>query len=205
MMLVKICGLRRTEDISFVNEAGPDYAGFILSGGFKRSIDPGTFLKLKASLDKRIKTVGVFVDEPISEIEKNFPEKPDVIQLHGNEDNDYIKKLRSCFDGEIWKAVRADSAAAIERADRLGADRLLIDSFVKGAVGGTGKTADTQIIKGAKFKTPFMLAGGVSAENVRQLTEGLGAVGVDASSSCETEGIKDRDKILALVRAVREL
>ena len=68
MMLVKICGLRRKEDISFVNEAGPDYAGFILSGGFKRSIDPGTFLKLKASLDKRIKTVGVFVDEPISEI-----------------------------------------------------------------------------------------------------------------------------------------
>ena len=204
MMLVKICGLRREEDIGFVNEAGPDYAGFILSGGFKRSIDPGTFLKLKASLDKRIKTVGVFVDEPISEIE-NLPEKPDVIQLHGDEDKDYIKKLRSCFGGEIWKAVRADSAAAIERADKLGADRLLIDSFVKGAVGGTGKTADTQIINGAVFETPFMLAGGVSAENVRQLTEGLGAVGVDASSSCETEGIKDRDKILALVRAVREL
>ncbi len=204
-MLVKICGLRTNDDIGYVNEALPDYAGFILSAGFKRSIDAHTFVRLKERLDRRIKAVGVFVDEPLERIENCFAKDLDVIQLHGRENEEYINRLRACFDGEIWKAVRADCPAAIEKADRLGADRLLIDSFVKGAVGGTGKTADTGIIKSADFDTPFMLAGGVSAQNVKKLTEELSAVGVDASSSCETDGRKDKEKILAFVRAVREI
>lgn len=203
-MLIKICGLRRAEDIAFVNEALPDYAGFILSGGFRRSISASQFSELSPLLDKRIKAVGVFVDEDIRNV-LALTDKLDVIQLHGNEDESYIKELRKLFNGDIWKAVRASSAAEIEKADKLGADLLLIDSYVKGLVGGTGKTADTDIIISADFKTPFFLAGGISAENVSDLTKRTRPLGVDASGSVEADGYKDKDKILTLVKTVRNL
>ncbi|MBR2304869.1 MAG: phosphoribosylanthranilate isomerase, partial [Ruminococcus sp.] len=147
---------------------------------------------------------GVFVDEDIENI-RSLSDRLDVIQLHGNETADYIAELRKSFSGEIWKAVRASSPDVIERADKLGADMLLIDSFVNGQVGGTGKTADTEIIKKAVFDTPFFLAGGVSAGNVRALCEGISPSGVDASSSAETDGFKDNEKIKALVKAVRDM
>ncbi|MBR1423553.1 MAG: phosphoribosylanthranilate isomerase [Ruminococcus sp.] len=203
-MLVKICGLRRAEDISYVNEALPDHAGFILSPGFRRSISADQFSSLSSLLDKRIKAVGVFVDEDIKNV-LALSDKLDVIQLHGSENAEYISNLRDSFSGEIWKAVRASSPEEIERADKLGADKLLIDSYVKGLVGGTGKTADTDIINTAVFETPFFLAGGISAENVSELTSLTMPVGVDASGSVETDGYKDKDKILTLVKTVRNL
>lgn len=203
-MLIKICGMRRHEDIAYVNEHRPDYAGFILSAGFKRTVTHELFRELVSELDKSIKAVGVFVDEDIDNI-RALSDRLDVIQLHGNETADYIAELRKSFSGEIWKAVRASSPDMIERADKLGADMLLIDSFVNGQVGGTGKTADTGIIKKAVFYTPFFLAGGVSAENVCSLCEGISPSGVDASSSAETDGFKDNEKIKALVKAVRDM
>ena len=72
-----------------------------------------------------------------------------MIQLHGDEDAEYIKRLRKIFGGEIWKAVRAKSPADIEYADTLGADRLLIDSFVEGMVGGTGKKKANRVLNRA--------------------------------------------------------
>ena len=203
-MLIKICGMRRHEDIAYVNEHRPDHAGFILSAGFKRTVTPDLFGELVSELDKSIKAVGVFVDEDIENV-RSLSDRLDVIQLHGNESAEYISELRQRFSGEIWKAVRASSPDMIERADKLGADMLLIDSFVNGQVGGTGKTADTEIIKKAVFDTPFFLAGGVSAGNVRALCEGISPIGVDASSSVETEGFKDNEKIKALVKAVRDM
>ena len=203
-MLIKICGMRRHEDIIFVNENRPDYAGFILSAGFKRTVIPELFRELVSELEKSIKAVGVFVDEDIEKV-RSLSDRLDVIQLHGSETADYIAQLRQSFNGEIWKAVRASSPDMIERADKLGADKLLIDSFVNGQVGGTGKTADTEIIKKAVFDTPFFLAGGVSAGNVTALCEGISPIGVDASSSVETEGFKDNEKIKALVKAVRDM
>ena len=203
-MLIKICGMRRHEDIAYVNEHRPDYAVFILSAGFKRTVTPDLFGELVSEIDKSIKAVGVFVDEDIENV-RSLSERLDVIQLHGNESAEYISELRQRFSGEIWKAVRASSPDMIERADKLGADMLLIDSFVNGQVGGTGKTADTEIIKKAVFDTPFFLAGGVSAGNVRALCKGISPIGVDASSSVETEGFKDNEKIKALVKAVRDM
>ena len=201
---VKICGLRRRQDIEAVNEYRPDYAGFILSGGYRRSIVAGTFFELKSYLSSEIKAVGVFVNEPLEEIEKYYTQDLDVIQLHGDEDAEYIKRLRKIFGGEIWKAVRAKSPADIEYADTLGADRLLIDSFVEGMVGGTGKTADTQVIKQATFKSPFLLAGGIDEQNAVSLAKELAPYGLDISSSVETDGFKDADKIRRIITLIRE-
>ena len=93
-MKVKLCGTRRIEDIGYMNEFHPDYAGFILSEGFRRTVNYSTFLKLKSNLDAGIKTVGVFVNEPIESILKNYADKLDVVQLHGDESQEYIDKLK---------------------------------------------------------------------------------------------------------------
>ncbi|MBO6141162.1 MAG: phosphoribosylanthranilate isomerase [Ruminococcus sp.] len=204
MVKTKICGIRRPQDIEFLNLYRPEYAGFILSAGFKRSINAQTFCELKKELDSSIKAVGVFVDEKLSEIKKHYADKLDVIQLHGNEGDEYISKLREFFGGEIWKAVRAKTAEDIELADKLSADKLVIDSFVEGKVGGTGKQADTEVIKKARITKPFFIAGGVSEQNVKSLIEMLRPFGADISSSVETDGFKDKDKIGRIITLIRE-
>ena len=201
---VKICGLRRNEDIAYVNEHRPDYAGFILTGGFRRSVAAEDLKSLRAGLDKSIKAVGVFVNEPIDSVLGSFAGSLDVIQLHGDEDAEYIRNLRKHFGGEIWKAVRAKAPADIEYADTLGADRLLIDSFVEGIAGGTGKTADTEVIKQARFESPFLLAGGIDEKNAASLARELCPYGLDISSSVETDGVKDNDKIRRIIKLIRE-
>ena len=204
--LIKICGIRRVEDVGYINTHRPDYAGFILTQGFRRSITPERFCELKGCLDDEIKAVGVFVNEPLETIVRGrFADVLDVIQLHGDEDEGYITALREVFGGEIWKAVRAKSSADIEYADRLPCDRLLIDSFVTGRIGGTGKTADTGIIKAARITKPFLAAGGISKDNAAGIIKELSPFGADISSSVETDGIKDENKIRDIIRTIREV
>lgn len=201
---VKICGLRRAEDILSVNSHRPDYAGFILTQGFRRSVTAEDFKELVSQLDKGIKSVGVFVNEPIESVRDSFAPYLDVIQLHGDEEDGYISQLREFFKGEIWKAVRAKTAADIEAADRLSAHRLLIDSFVEGVAGGTGKIADTAVIKAAEFSKPFLLAGGIDENNAVTLAKELRPFGLDISSSVETDGFKDDDKIRRIISLIKE-
>ncbi len=204
-MLVKICGMRRKEDIEYVNKYRPDYAGFILSPGFKRSIGIERFLPLEKILDKAVKKVGVFVNEPINNVLESYSERIDVIQLHGDEDENYIQTLRESFSGEIWKAVKARTAEDIENAAKLSCDKLLIDSFVAGKVGGTGKTADWDIIAKAKLDKQYFLAGGISADNVLKAAAALRPCGFDLSSSVETDGVKDEKKIEEIIRIIRRI
>ena len=127
-MKIKLCGIRRLEDIRYVNEFKPDYVGFILSQGFRRSIGLGTFCELKSYLDKNIRTVGVFVNEPLEYILKYYAEELDVIQLHGDENAEYLQELKKMVKCKIWKAVRVKNAEDITIADMMGADLLLLYS-----------------------------------------------------------------------------
>ncbi len=202
---IKICGIRRKEDIAALNRCRPDYAGFILSEGFRRSIDAETFYELESMLDKDIRRVGVFVDEDLKEIGKSFISYLDVIQLHGHEDDDYIRSLKSISGAEIWKAVRAKTADDIEKADSLDCDRLVIDSYVKGIAGGTGREADTEVIKAAKVTKPFFIAGGVGENNAARLIGTLKPYGADISGSVETDGFKDEMKIKHIITLIRSI
>ena len=194
---LKLCGMRRRQDIDYVNEYRPDYAGFILSEGFRRSIGLGTFCELASCLDKGIKRVGVFVNEPLENLLKYYPEELDVFQLHGDEDEKYIAQLRnhipkSC---EIWKAVRVKSTADIEKWNGSKADKLLLDAFQEGIVGGTGKVADWNLITAANIQKPFFAAGGITAENFTVAATRLHPYGIDLSGGIETDGVKDKAKI----------
>ena len=205
MIYLKFCGMRRALDIEYVNECRPDYVGFILSDGFRRSVDFGTFCELNTYLDKDIKRVGVFVNEPIENIlHCAYNESLDVIQLHGDENEDYIKNLRKIFSGEIWKAVRAKSPEDIERYRWNHIDKLLIDSYSEDSVGGTGKRINTEIVKSAKIEKPFFIAGGITAENIAEIVRDTKPYGVDLSSGIETDGFKDLQKMKSIMEILRE-
>lgn len=199
---IKICGIRRIEDSLYLNEFKPDYAGFILSKPFWRYIDLNTLSKINDVLSKQIKRVGVFVNENSDYILK-YASLLDIIQLHGEETQDLIDKLRERTNCEIWKAVRVKSSYDLNEADKLSVDKLLIDSYTENTYGGSGKIANWELIKKTKINKPFFLAGGISAENCLNAIETVKPFGLDISSSVETDKFKDRNKIKEIISLIR--
>ncbi|MCI7768066.1 MAG: phosphoribosylanthranilate isomerase [Oscillospiraceae bacterium] len=200
--MIKLCGIRRQEDVLIVNDYLPDFIGMILTEGFRRTVDMNTAEKLSKKLDRRIKKVGVFVNEPADNVKAAVERLClDVIQLHGDEDREYIRSLEGLC--EIWKAVRVRSSEDIYRAEELGCDRLLLDSFVKNAVGGTGVAADRSIIKNTDITLPYFLAGGIGEDNIAEALEI--SPDIDLSGSVETDGVKDREKIRRIMELYRKL
>ena len=191
--MIKLCGIRRGEDVSYVNEFLPDYIGMILAEGFRRTVDIQTARTITRALDSRIKKVGVFVDTPVDRVRQAADILSlDVIQLHGHEDRSYIEKVRS-IGIPVWKAVRVKSREDIRSAEVLDCDMLLLDSFVSGKVGGTGTVSDWELIRSTRIDIPFFLAGGISEENLKDaLTV---SPNIDISGGIETNGVKDREKI----------
>lgn len=201
MVRIKLCGISRGCDIDFVNEAKPDYIGFIVMfPKSHRNIDLETALRLKKRLSPDIKSVAVSVDAPV-EAFAEFANSgaAELLQLHGSEDAEYIARLRGLTDAPIIKAVKVTSLADIEAAQALDADFLLLDSGT-----GSGKAFDHSLLDRERITKPFFLAGGLTPENVRAAALAVEPYGVDMSSGIETDKLKDREKILAAVRAVRD-
>lgn len=197
---IKLCGMMQPKDVIAACELGADYIGFVLSDGFRRSVGLGTFCELAGYADDYsagIKKVGVFVNEPIENITQNFAEMLDLIQLHGKEDNGYITRLRELTGKPIIKAFTVRTGEDIKAAVQSKADYVLLDSGT-----GTGKTFDHSLIE--DIDRPFFLAGGLTAENVGDAIEAFHPFAVDASSSLETDGKKDKNKMAAFVAAVRK-
>mgnify|MGYP000543240731 FL=1 len=199
-MKIKICGLKRNEDIEYVNEALPDYIGFVFSKS-RRQVTLQQAYDLKRDLNSRIKSVGVFVNEPqdmIAELAKNGI--IDLAQLHGNEDNVYISKLREKTDGKvkIIKAISISNEFSIDQINEIDADFFLLDN----GSGGTGKAFDYSLIKN-KVNDRIFLAGGINAGNIKNAVS-LNPYCIDVSSGAESNGIKDREKIIKLVRSIRD-
>jgi phosphoribosylanthranilate isomerase len=199
-MKIKICGLKRNEDIEYVNEALPDYIGFVFSKS-RRQVTLQQAYDLKRDLNSRIKSVGVFVNEPqdmIAELAKNGI--IDLAQLHGNEDNVYISKLREKTDGKvkIIKAISISNEFSIDQINEIDADFFLLDN----GSGGTGKAFDYSLIKN-KVSDRIFLAGGINAGNIKNAVS-LNPYCIDVSSGAESDGIKDREKIIKLVRSIRD-
>ena len=205
-MMVKLCGIRRPEDVAYLNEFRPDYAGFVFAGS-RRRVSPETAKSLAEKLDAGIRKAGVFVDEPVESIARTVRTGGlDAVQLHGNESAEVIRSLRMLLpDVEIWKAVRVRDRFSIPRALELGADRLLLDSFSESLYGGTGRKADWRLIKESNLRVPFILAGGLNSENMEEAVGELSPWGVDISSGIETNGVKDRGKIEKIMRMIRKV
>ncbi|MBQ5318606.1 MAG: phosphoribosylanthranilate isomerase [Oscillospiraceae bacterium] len=198
MTKIKLCGLTRPCDIEYVNELLPEYIGFVFAPKSRRYISPEKAEVLREHLDDRITPVGVFVDENIDVIAGLVKrEIIDVVQLHGNENDEYIANLRKEVDCPIIKAFRIESVADILMANNSSADYILLDSG-----GGTGKVFDHSLLK--DIARPYFLAEGLTPENVKTAVKQLAPFAVDASSSLETDGFKDKNKMTAFVKAVRK-
>lgn len=200
-MKIKICGLKRAEDIAAVNSAGPDYIGFVFAKNRKRTVSIQTAAELRAMLSPEIKAVGVFLNNDIKEIEKICKDGIiDYVQLHGDEDESFIRELREKTDIPIIKAVSVKTKEDILGADRLPVEYLLFDTYKKGQAGGTGESFDWGMIP--QTEKPFFLAGGINEKNICAALE-TGAYAIDVSSGAETDGVKDPEKITNIVKMVK--
>ena len=199
-MKIKFCGIRRLEDVAFCNELQPEYLGMILSSGFRRTISPETAEQLVKAKSRSIAAVGVFVNETPEHIAQVLKQVPlDVIQLHGSETAEIVSGVRWRTGLPVWKAVQVQTAADIQAARQLGADQLILE----GKAGGMGITADWELIAGAKPSQPFLLAGGLTPENVAEAAARVQSDGVDFSSGIETGGVKDYAKMKRIVTIIR--
>jgi phosphoribosylanthranilate isomerase len=194
-MKIKICGLVRPEDIEAVNEAFPDYIGFVFAES-RRKLSPQKARELKRILRQEINAVGVFVDAAMEDIEQLVMDGTiDTVQLHGAEDEGYIEKLKVRCGAKIIKALRVAGKEDIAAWENSAADFLLFDG---GA--GDGRQFDWGLID--RVKKPFFLAGGINAGNLNAALR-VKPYCIDISSGAETGGLKDREKILELVREVK--
>ena len=198
MSKIKICGLSRMADIETVNRLLPDFIGFVFAES-RRKVDVPTAALLKQNLDSRIEAVGVFVNENIDTITQLCQDRMiDIVQLHGDEDDEYIRRLKENCACRIIKAVGiGDTLPPLPTA----ADYLLFDTRSEQR-GGVGKTFDWNILK-EYAGLPFFLAGGLSPENATEAIQLLAPFCVDVSSGVETNGVKDAEKMKKIVDLVR--
>ncbi|MCR5156561.1 MAG: phosphoribosylanthranilate isomerase [Butyrivibrio sp.] len=197
---IKLCGLSRLEDIKEANRLKPDYIGFVFWEKSRRNVPFDKAWELKMALLPGIKAVGVFVDEAPERIAGLLKEGTiDAAQLHGHEDEEYIKRLRKLAPGKpIIKAFVIRNKEDLEAAEKSSADLLLLDSGT-----GTGKAFDHELLKEAAITKPYFLAGGLGPDNVGKAIDVLSPFGVDVSSGIETEGVKDPVKMKQFTDAVR--
>ena len=197
MTKVKICGMRRPEDLRYANERGPDMIAFVFWKPSKRYVGPDVASELRSMLDDGIIPVGVFVDEDprvVAEIANDGT--VDMVQLHGVEDEEYIHGLRKLTDVPIIRTFCVRSEEDLVRASESSADMVLLDNGK-----GTGQTFDWTLMR--DLERDFILSGGLSASNVSDAVRKFHPYAVDVSSAVETDGFKDRSKMEQFIDAAR--
>ena len=198
MTKIKMCGLSRIQDIEAANTLKPDYIGFVFAAKSKRRVSQLEATKLKSRLNPDIKAVGVFLDDDLDMVAAMMNLGiVDVVQLHGTEDEEYLKKLRTITDKPVIKAFIINSADDVKRAEQSTADYILLDGGK-----GSGKAFDWSLLK--EIKRPYFLAGGLNPENAAEAVASLKPFAVDVSTGIETDGVKDAEKMKAFVAAVRK-
>ncbi len=198
MTRIKFCGLTRPGDILAANALKPEYIGFVFAPASRRYLPPEQAAALRQLLDPDIRAVGVFVDETPETVAGLLNRGViHLAQLHGREDEAYLRRLRALTRRPVIQAFRIQSAADLAAAGQSSADFVLLDS---GA--GTGTRFDWSLLRG--FPRPYFLAGGLSPDNVARAVAALHPFAVDVSSGIETDGAKDPTKMAAFAAAVRK-
>jgi phosphoribosylanthranilate isomerase len=205
---VKICGLTRPEDALATAGAGADFAGLVFHPGSPRHLSPEKARVIAEKLRGRVRIVTLFVDPKDETIKEAIAAtKPDYIQLHGDEGPNRVAEIRARFGIPVIKSIGISEDGdfrAVPDYEAV-ADMLLFDTkAVAGAPGGRGRTFDWQLLRRRTIRKPWLLAGGLNAQNVTRAMAAANATGVDVSSGVETApGLKDAEAIRAFIQAAR--
>jgi phosphoribosylanthranilate isomerase len=210
-LLVKICGLKSPEMVDVALASGADMVGFVFFAPSPRNVDFATARSLGKRVASRSLKVALSVDAPDEELDRMIGAlEPDLLQLHGRETPERVQDVRRRFGLPVMKAL-----PIAERADlaRIGwyekaVDRLIFDAHAPpdaSRPGGLGRSFDWQLLRDLNCAVPFMLSGGLDADNVADALRVTGAPGVDVSSGVErAPGDKDAGKIRAFITAARQ-
>ncbi|MCR5420850.1 MAG: phosphoribosylanthranilate isomerase [Lachnospiraceae bacterium] len=196
---IKLCGIKRLEDINTINDIKPEYVGFVFAKTSKRFLEKDEAIRLKKVIDPCIKTVGVFVDEDMESILRlSDAGILDMVQLHGCEDEKYILNIKREINKPVIKAFQVKGREDVVEASECMADHILLDAGT-----GDGRVFDWDLLGG--IKRPYFLAGGLNCNNVVDAVKRLNPYAVDVSSGIETNGIKDAVKMVEFVKKVRSI
>jgi phosphoribosylanthranilate isomerase len=211
--LVKICGLTSEEQALQVAKLGVNAIGIISVEESPRYVSAEIKKKIFKTLESfypKIHRVSVVQNCPIDLIIKNFLGNPSetIIQLHGDEDIDYCKKIREKIPNiGLWKAFRIKTEKDLKQIKPFEdyVDAILLDSWNKETYGGSGKKIKTIYLKNLKFRKPWWLAGGISIEWIDEFLNDIKPDGLDISSSVEiSPGLKDLKKTEDLIRFLKK-
>lgn len=198
---VKICGITNLADAQKAVELGTDAIGFVLAESPRR-IKPATARETSQALPPFVSKVGVFVNEEINTIKELYEYcQLDIVQLHGDENIEYLNSLSIPF----IKAFRVNGGEVINQIKEFGLHCFLLDSFDKNHRGGTGTSFNWQVAKDASKFGKVILSGGLNPENIRQALETVNPYAIDISSGVEkSPGIKDYRKMELLINEVHQ-
>lgn len=194
---IKICGLKTVDDILKINDFDIDYVGFVFAKS-SRKVTKETAAYMKKALKRGIKTVGVFADMSLKEVKEidDFVNL-DVIQLHSDENDDFCGSFK---EKTVWKSISVyNENPEISAVKFKNADGFVLDTYTKDMRGGSGKTFKWELAKNFSEKYFTILAGGLNEENVALAFETVKPHVLDLSSSVETNGVKDYNKIKNIV------
>ncbi|MBF0287766.1 MAG: phosphoribosylanthranilate isomerase [SAR324 cluster bacterium] len=199
--MIKICGLTTVEQVTACIEMGADWLGFNCYPKSKRYITPESIRQLLSLVPPKIKTVGVFVNEPLHSAEHVMEYTGmDFAQLHGDESSDYMKKMKS----ECFKAFRVSSSFQPKIIRQYPSTYFLLDSYHPDLYGGTGDPFNWEIAEQAGSAGHLILAGGLTPDNVQNAIMAVQPFGVDVCSGVETiTGVKDLNLVQRFIDAVR--
>ena len=209
MLKLKICGMRRPEDIEMANRHKPDYIGFVFADS-PRKVSYEQAKELSGLLSDEIVPVGVFVNEHMKLIVDLFKDGIiEIAQLHGDEDEKYIRNLKDKSIEETGKQIPVINAIEIKDGADYN-DELLkwrdsaSDYFILDSGKGSGKTFDWSLLgkESEFFDNSIFLAGGLNSENLALAIEEFNPFAVDLSSSVETDGFKDEEKIKEIIEII---
>lgn len=211
MVKVKICGIKRIEDVYYVNQYLPDYIGFVFADT-KRKVSLETAAMLAKELDPRIKRVGVYVRQEIGLLTEALAGGTvDYLQLHGDEDAAYEEALfesliRHGIDDPQERCIKAFRIRGAEDFQKIAETKcrwLLLDTYSQTLPGGTGEHFNWDLIQG--IDREFFLAGGINVGNIERAISEVKPYAVDVSSSLETDGMKDKEKIREFMEKVEKV
>ena len=201
-MKIKICGITNIEDAIAAIEYGADALGFVFHHRSPRVVTPETAKTIISRIPPFITTVGVFVNEDRTKVEKIARETGlDIIQLHGSEPPE------SChMSKKVIKAIRVKELTDLEPLKRYQVSAFLLDTYSPHAIGGTGLIFNWDIAVEARKFGPIILAGGLTPDNVEEAVRWVQPYGIDVSSGVEGDrkGRKDRNKLKLFIETARD-